>query len=115
MTSSKRVNLFDGIPKKLPREVSERLFHRPGSDIFRIVSQGHATDWLTQDFDEWVVLLSGAARLLFEKEGRPRKMKPGDCLFIPAGCRHRVTWTDPAQRSVWLAVHYQGDRRRRAR
>jgi cupin 2 domain-containing protein len=34
-------------------------------------------------------------------------MKPGDYLDIPAHRRHRVEWTDPAQPTVWLAIHYQ--------
>jgi cupin 2 domain-containing protein len=110
-----KTGLFDRIPRKLRREISQTLFQRPGLSIHRIVSQGQTTDWLTQDFDEWVVLLSGAARLLFEKEGRARSMKPGDYIHIPAGCRHRVTWTDPAKKSVWLAVHDEKVRATRRR
>jgi cupin 2 domain-containing protein len=34
-------------------------------------------------------------------------MAPGDWLAIPAHDRHRVTWTDPGQDTVWLAVHYR--------
>jgi len=33
-------------------------------------------------------------------------MGPGDYLHIPAHRRHRVVWIDPAQATVWLAVHY---------
>jgi cupin 2 domain-containing protein len=25
--------------------------------------------------------------------------------MIPARCRHRVAWTDPAVDTVWLAIH----------
>ena len=103
-------HLFKGIPKQLGKEVSQILLKRPGLSILRIVSQGQTTDWLTQGFDEWVVLLSGAASLLFGDQGRKMDMKPGDYAFIPAGCRHRVVWTDSARRSVWLAVHYKGER-----
>mgnify|MGYP003419902423 CR=1 FL=1 len=39
---------------------------------------------------------------LFEFEA----VVPGDWLQIPARQRHRVTWTDPAQDTVWLAVHH---------
>jgi cupin 2 domain-containing protein len=33
-------------------------------------------------------------------------MEPGDHVHIPAHRRHRVEWTDPAQATVWLAVHH---------
>ena len=107
MGPSKRSNLFDGIPDKLPKEISETLLGREGFHILRIVSQGQTTDWLTQDFNEWVVLLSGAARISFKGESHPRRMKPGDYIFIPAGCCHRVAWTDAVKKSVWLAVHHK--------
>jgi cupin 2 domain-containing protein len=34
-------------------------------------------------------------------------MGPGDHVHIPAHRRHRVEWTDPAQPTVWLAVHHR--------
>jgi len=52
-----------------------------------------------------VILLSGGAGLLFEGEQQARQLAPGDHLLIPAGCRHRVEWTDARQKTVWLAVH----------
>lgn len=42
-----------------------------GVRVERIVSQGHVTppgQWYDQDWDEWVSLLSGAARLRVEGE-----------------------------------------------
>ena len=38
--------------------------------------------------------------------GATMRMGPGDYVHIPAHRRHRVAWTDPAQATVWLAVHY---------
>ena len=38
--------------------------------------------------------------------GRRDELKPGDYVHIPAHARHRVAWTDAAQPTVWLAVHY---------
>ena len=35
------------------------------------------------------------------------RMEPGDHVHIPAHRRHRVEWTDPAQATVWLAVHHR--------
>ena len=99
-------DLFDNIPKHIEKEIFEALVKQPGLSIQRILTQGQTTDWLKQDTDELVVLLAGSAKLLFEEGNREVKMKPGDYVQIPAGCWHRVSWTDPGQKSVWLAVHY---------
>jgi cupin 2 domain-containing protein len=53
--------------------------------IERIVSHGHASPeefWYDQDRHEWVVVLTGAARLRFEDE--TVELKPGNFLNIPA-------------------------------
>ena len=103
------MNLFADIPSRLPDEIIERLLSAPGVRIERIVSLGHASArdfWYDQDHHEWVVLLQGAARLRFENEAQALDLKPGDCLDIPAHCRHRVEWTDPTTPTIWLAVHY---------
>jgi hypothetical protein len=34
---------------------------------------------------------------------------PGDALFLPAHCRHRVTWTDPSSPTIWLALFVDTD------
>jgi len=96
--------------------------HRPEAEVFeplaatdhflfeRIVSYGHATppgQWFDQPRDEWVVLLSGAARMRFEGNDQVVEIGPGDSLRIPAHCRHRVEWTTPDSESVWLALHYR--------
>lgn len=78
--------------------------------IERIVSTGQASPqgfWYDQPHGEWVILLSGAAHLQLQGEAEPRRLQPGDWLDLPPHCRHRITWTDPAQTSVWLAVHYE--------
>ena len=73
------------------------------------MSRGHIApasgDWYDQDDNEWVVLLSGGARLEFV-DGESMTMKPGDFVHIPAGRKHRLVWTDPDCDSLWLAVHY---------
>jgi len=102
-----KCNLFNKIPKHIKKEIFEVLVERPGLSIKRILTQGQTTDWLKQDTDEWVVLLAGSAKLLFEDGNRENSMKSGDYVQIPAGCRHRVSWTDLRQKSVWLAVHYK--------
>ena len=103
-------NLFSGTGARGDRETFDALIEAETFRLERIVSHGHATppdQWLEQERDEWVVLLSGAAGLQLEGEALPCEMKPGDCLLIPAGCRHRVAWTAADAPSVWLALHFQ--------
>jgi cupin 2 domain-containing protein len=98
-------NLFTNIPTYLPAELTQVLLQAPSIRIQRIVSQGHASPegfWYDQDEDEWVLLVQGAARLRFE-DGVV-EMRPGDYLYIAAHTRHRVEWTDPEQKTVWVAV-----------
>lgn len=108
--TEKAGNLFAGLPGRLPEEVFETLAEGDGVTIERIVSTGQATpegQWLAGDRHEWVALLTGAARLLFEGEAAARSLAPGDWLMIPAGTRHRVEWTAEDRTTVWLAVHYR--------
>ena len=103
-------NILADLPDS-PEEIFETLLEKPGIKIERITSSGQATpygEWYDQAGDEWVVLLSGSAMLLIEGETLPRRLSAGDYLLLPAGCRHRVEWTDPEVKSVWLAVHFTG-------
>ena len=91
-------------------EILEELLATDAVRIERIVSTGQSTppgEWYDQENDEWVVLLSGRAQLLFENDGRTVEMCPGDYVHIPAHIRHRVEWTDPDERSIWLAIHFR--------
>jgi cupin 2 domain-containing protein len=101
-------NLFDTIPLTLQEELFQTLAESGSVRIERIVSHGHATppgEWYDQGWDEWVLLVSGAAALLFEEGTARLDLKPGDHVMIPAGCRHRVEQTAADQNTVWLAVH----------
>jgi len=101
------VNLFGDVPTQLPDEVFTTLLDADNVRIERIVSRGHASPdgfWYDQDRHEWVMLLSGAARLLFE-DGVV-EMKPGAFMNIPAHLKHRVEWTTPDEPTIWLSVHY---------
>jgi cupin 2 domain-containing protein len=105
-------NLFNGIPTAaLPRELLDVLWQTPNLRVERIVSRGHTTpagEWYDQDGDEWVVLLTGSARLRIEGRDEALEMRPGDYILLPAHLRHRVEWTDPEQETVWLAIHARG-------
>jgi cupin 2 domain-containing protein len=106
------VNLFAPLPDATACEAVEVLLNHPGIRIERIVSRGQASPpgfWHDQGEGEWVLVLSGAARLRFEDEGEPRLLAPGDCLDIAPHRRHRVDWTDPATPTIWLAVFYRSE------
>lgn len=82
----------------------------PGLRLERIISTGQAMpegDWYDQAWDEFVVLVSGAARLRIEGEDEDRALEAGDWILLPAHCRHRVAWTQTAPPAVWLAIHYE--------
>jgi len=108
MSTETTKNIFDDIPSSPPGELFQTLLQTPALRIERIVSNGHASPdgfWYDQDSAEWVLLLSGGARLRFEGE-EPVEMKPGSFINIPAHRRHRVEWTDAGQPTVWLAIYY---------
>ncbi|WP_232318456.1 hypothetical protein [Sphingomonas sp. TDK1] len=103
-------NLLRALPEAKDDEVFADLLKRPGVRIERIVSRGQATPEdapMVQDWDEWVVLLQGAAGLRIEDSAEVR-LAPGDHLLIAAGQKHWVTWTARDRPSVWLAVHLDG-------
>jgi cupin 2 domain-containing protein len=104
------VNLLRDLPDASAAEVTDALLSTPEVRIERIVSLGQASPpgfWYDQDEAEWVLLLSGAARLRFADESDVRTLGPGDWLHIAAHRRHRVEWTDPTQPTVWLAVFHR--------
>ena len=51
------------------------------------------------------MVLKGRARLSFKDTQEKIRLKSGDHVFIPAHTLHRVDWTPPNQKTVWLAVH----------
>ena len=106
--------LFAGLPSSaLAAEQVTALLERPGLRIERIVSTGQTTaegEWYDQEADEWVLLVKGAARLHIDGEPGDRSLAPGDFILLPAHCRHRVTWTDEAGPTVWLAIHFERNR-----
>lgn len=99
-------NFFASLPDASNGEVVQALLERSDLRIERIVSRGQVTGWCVQEWDEWVLLLAGSARLECAGEETVREMSPGDYLCIPSGCRHRVAWTEEDKVTVWLAIHY---------
>ena len=106
------MNLLSPLPDADAAECVDTLLTRRGLRIERIVSRGQASPpgfWYDQDEGEWVVLLTGAARLRFADETEARLLQPGDWIDIAPHHRHRVDWTDPAVPTVWLAIFYRLD------
>jgi cupin 2 domain-containing protein len=103
-------NLFEGIPARLSEELFTAIHRASGVRIERIVSQGQSSPegfWCDQDEHEWVVVIEGRAAVQFEGEAEAIELQRGSYLNIPAHARHRVVWTDPDQKTVWLAIHYR--------
>jgi cupin 2 domain-containing protein len=87
-------------------ETFEQLLSRPGVLIERITSHGNVTPAdqpYCQTSDEWVMVVSGAARLFMA--GQEYVLGAGDHLLIPTGVEHWVTYTSLTEPTVWLAVH----------
>jgi len=103
-------NIFSTVPSFMQDEISETLLRTEAFKLERIVSSGQVTpegEWYDQDTNEWVILLSGSAGLLFEDDDEVFIMNAGDYIHIEPHQRHRVEWTDPEQRTIWLALHFK--------
>ena len=101
-------NLFAALHLAASDEQVQRLLTAPSIRIERIVSTGQASlsgFWYDQCWDEFVLLVSGSAGILFEGETATRSLRPGDHLTIPARVRHRVEWTSGSEPTIWLAIH----------
>jgi cupin 2 domain-containing protein len=103
-------SLLEGVPAApIAKEITDILADAREVRIERIVSTGQVTpegQWYDQDDDEWVLVVSGSARLRIEGEERDRELAEGDWVLLPAHCRHRVTWTQSEPPTIWLAVHF---------
>ncbi|ABU74782.1 MULTISPECIES: cupin domain-containing protein [Vibrio] len=102
------MNLFKDLPSDLSEEVFEDLLTHKQLRIERIVSKGQTTsegEWYDQEEHEWVLVLQGTGELTYE-DGSVKRLETGDHLNIPAYTKHRVSWTDPEQETIWLAVFY---------
>ncbi|MCP3898173.1 MAG: cupin domain-containing protein [Desulfobacteraceae bacterium] len=101
-------NIMANLPEILENEDFLCLVEDSTVKIERIVSRGHVTpldQWYEEKKSEWVMVLEGCARLTFVDEP-PIILNRGDYITIPARKKHRVDWTDPEQKTVWLAVFF---------
>lgn len=101
-------NIFESIPDEMPAEVFEDIVSSPKIRIERILSRGHTSPesgWYDQDENEWVMVIDGQATIEFD-DGTFVTLRKGDYLNIPAHSKHKVSWSDPNQITIWLAVFY---------
>jgi GNAT superfamily N-acetyltransferase len=103
-------DLLGGVPESLTDELFTPLCFGANVRVERIVSRGHASPpgfWYCQDEDEFVLLVSGGARLEIEGRGE-LALRPGQWIDLPRGVRHRVAFTEPGVDTIWLAVFRGG-------
>ena len=105
MTAPRFGSLQEGASPSAGAETFMELARAGGARVERIAS-GAVTngEWYEQAWPEFVLLVAGSAKLEFA-DGTTRELKPGDWALLPAQCRHRIAWTDPAVETLWLAVH----------
>ena len=106
-----KINLLRHIPPSFNEETFQTLLKQDGVRIERIVSHGQCSPpgfWYDQNEGEWVLLLSGAARLRLADPEEMVELAMGEAFNIAAHRRHRVEWTAPDQLTIWLAVFYGG-------
>jgi cupin 2 domain-containing protein len=101
-------NIYSVIPAYSGQETIEQLLKKNDIKIERIISKGHKspeTGWYDQELNEWVLVLKGKATLAFE-DLTSVDLIEGNYINIPAHTKHKVTWTDPDEETIWLAIHY---------
>ncbi len=101
------MNIFD-IPSGIQKnEIITSLLEDADKKIKieRIVSTGQTTDWYNQDENEFVILLTGFAKLEFENN-EIIELVAGDCIYLPAHKKHRVCFTSENPPCVWLCVFW---------
>jgi cupin 2 domain-containing protein len=104
-------NLFADIPAALHEELFTTIVQANDLRIERIISHGHASPpgfSYDQEENELVLVLEGSAAVQFQGDAEPIELRRGSYLNIPAHAKHRVAWTDPNEKTVWLAIHYRG-------
>ena len=101
------------VPRVYPQEVFTKLLSTEntggtgmnGFSIERIVSTNHTTEYVSQDEDEWVMLVQGHAKLSCQQSPSEEEvihsLQGGDFLFIPRGTRHRVIETSSDPCAIW--------------
>jgi len=99
------INLFKPNLFNPDKEQFETLLKTQKVHIEKITSNGQVSDeWYEQDRDEWVMVLEGEGRLLFEEDDTVVHLNKGEHIHIPKMKKHRVVYT--SKPTIWLAIHF---------
>jgi cupin 2 domain-containing protein len=99
-------NIFKYIECQKGAETFDLIAKKGFFKIVKTVSNGAKSPdgfWYDQPQDEFVLLLSGRAKIFFEK-GKKADLKRGDYILIPRRVKHRVEYTSEKPKCVWLCV-----------
>jgi cupin 2 domain-containing protein len=102
-------NILDNYKIESKDELFDVLFKNDNVIIERIISYGNITpdgEWYDQSKDEWVILLEGNAKIVFE-DNSIIELNKGDYLHLPAHKKHRVSYTSIEPNCIWLAFHFK--------
>lgn len=80
--------------------------------IERIISNGQTSAedfWYEQEENEFVIVLQGNAILEVQEQGEIKtiELKQNDYIDIKAYVKHRVSYTNTKEPTIWLAVFYK--------
>lgn len=101
-------NFLSLVPEQVDEEIFQDIVKTGNVTIERIISHGHSspeTGWYDQEKNEWVMVVEGEAIIEFENEQQIR-LNQNDFLLIEPHQKHRVKWTTPDRKTIWLAVHF---------
>ena len=100
------MNLLSFLDINMLEEKTDILYHNSSIRIERVVSRGQNSPegfWYDQDEDEWVCVLQGEGHIQYE-DGSEVVLGGGDWILLPAGKRHRVSYTSHTPSCIWLCV-----------
>jgi len=106
----KTKNIFSEIPENLKDEIFQSIIEKENLKIERIISNGQTTPedfWYDQNQNEFIILLKGKAKILFEENSEEVELNPGDYILIESHKKHKVTYTSKEETTIWLAIHFK--------
>lgn len=101
-------SIFENLPDSTKQEQLEELCGSRSFRIERIVSAGQLSPpgfWFDQTWDEWVLVVQGAAAVRLQDPEETVHLTAGDWLMIEAHRRHRVEATSRQPVTIWVVVH----------
>ncbi|MEI7595117.1 MAG: cupin domain-containing protein [Bacteroidota bacterium] len=99
-------NIFK-IEKAISIEEFDCILKNENIVIERIISPNSDNPnagWYNQEWDEWVMLVQGNAKLEYDDKSTI-DLSIGDTLLIKKNTKHRVIYTFSESITIWLAIH----------